>query len=96
MTVSVQQQVLGLEITVDDLLLVKVLECEGDFRGIEFGDGVGEPLHESPRRQYDMGRDGKEVTHLRLAEETEEFTTLDKVHDHVQIPGILPCTPQCD
>lgn len=35
-------------------------------------------------------------THLRLAQQTEELTTLDKVHDHVQVLGVLESTPERD
>lgn len=44
MTMSVQKQVLGFEIPVDDVLCMEVFECQGDFGGIEFGDRVWKTL----------------------------------------------------
>lgn len=41
---SVQQQVLGFQVAVDDVLGVQVLEGERDFGCVEFGDGVRESL----------------------------------------------------
>jgi hypothetical protein len=42
--VTVEQQVLWFKITVDDMFLMQVLERQGDFGGIEFGNRVGEAL----------------------------------------------------
>lgn len=36
------------------------------------------------------------MAHLRLAEETEELSSLNEIHHHVQVPRILPCPPQRD
>jgi len=33
---------------------------------------------------------------LRLAEEGEEFTTLDEIHDHVEVFRILESSPEVD
>lgn len=44
MTVSVEQQVLGLQITVDDVHRVQVVESERDLGGVELSNGVGESL----------------------------------------------------
>ena len=43
-TMSVQEQILRLQISVDDILLVKILEGQRHFGGVELGDGVGEAL----------------------------------------------------
>jgi len=44
MSVSVEEQVLGLQITVDDVHRVQVVESESNLGGVELGDGVGESL----------------------------------------------------
>lgn len=41
---SVEQQVLGLQITVDDVHRVQVVESERDLGGVELSNGVGESL----------------------------------------------------
>jgi hypothetical protein len=46
MPMAIQEQVLGLQIAVDDVVRVEVIESERDFGGIEFGDGVGKALEE--------------------------------------------------
>lgn len=42
--VAVEQQVLGLQVTVDDVVRVQVVQGQGDLGGVELGDGVGEAL----------------------------------------------------
>ena len=44
MAVAVEQQVLGLQVAVDDVVRVQVVQGEGDLGGVELGDGVGESL----------------------------------------------------
>jgi hypothetical protein len=44
MPMSVQEQVLGLEIAVDDVHAVEVVQCQCDLCSIEFGYRVGEAL----------------------------------------------------
>lgn len=44
MPVSVQQQILRLEIAVDDVHAVEVIQGQGDFGGVELRNGVGEAL----------------------------------------------------
>jgi len=44
MSMSVQEQVLGLEIAVDDVHAVEVVQCQCDLCSIEFGYRVGEAL----------------------------------------------------
>ena len=36
------------------------------------------------------------ISYLRLSEQAEQLTAFNKVHDHVQILRILPCSPQCN
>jgi hypothetical protein len=43
-TMAVEQQVLGLQVAVDDVVRVQVVEGEGDLSGVELCDGVGEAL----------------------------------------------------
>ena len=74
--VAVEQQVLGLQVAVDDVVRVQVVEGQGDLGGVELGDGVGEALG--------------------LAQQTEQLAALDKVHDHVQVLGVLEGAPQGD
>ena len=42
--IEVEQNVFGLQVTVDDILVVEVIQGEGDFGGVEFRDRVGEAL----------------------------------------------------
>lgn len=42
--VRAEEDVFGLEIPVDDVLLVEVIESQGDFGSEELGDRVGEAL----------------------------------------------------
>jgi hypothetical protein len=44
MPMSVQEQVLGLEIAVDDVHAVEIVQCQCDLSSIEFGYRVGEAL----------------------------------------------------
>jgi hypothetical protein len=44
MAVSVEEQVLRLQITVDDVQGMQVVESESDLGGVELSDGVGESL----------------------------------------------------
>lgn len=44
MPVYRQQNVFGLEVAVDDVVFVEMIQCEGDFGGVEFGYWVGEAL----------------------------------------------------
>lgn len=73
---AVEQQVLRLQVAVDDVVRVQIVEGEGDFGGIELGDGVGEALG--------------------LAQQTKQLAALDKVHDHVEVLGVLEGAPEGD
>ena len=44
MSMSVQKQVLGLQIAVDDVHAVEIVQCQCDLCSIEFGYRVGEAL----------------------------------------------------
>ena len=44
MPVSVQEQVLWLEIAVDDVHAVEIVQCQCDFGSVEFGYRIGEAL----------------------------------------------------
>ena len=41
---SIKEEVLGLEISVNDVLAVQVIEGQCDFGGVELRDGVRETL----------------------------------------------------
>lgn len=41
---SIEQQVFGLQVAVDDVLLVKVVERQGDLGSIELCDRIGKSL----------------------------------------------------
>ena len=43
-SVSVQQQILRLQVAVDDVVRVQIVERKRDFGGVELGDGVGKAL----------------------------------------------------
>lgn len=44
MSVAIKQKIFGLEISVDDILGMKVFQGQSDFGRIEFGDRVRESL----------------------------------------------------
>ena len=44
MAVPVEKQVLGLQVAVDDVQRVQVVQGQGDFCGVELGDGVWKTL----------------------------------------------------
>jgi len=59
--VSIEEQVLGLEITIYDVHGMQIVESQYNFGGVEFGHGIGKTLWSGqygtfpiPRR---MGRD---------------------------------------
>lgn len=41
---SIEKQILGLEIPIYDVVAMKVIKSECDFGGIEFGHWIGESL----------------------------------------------------
>jgi len=43
-SISAEEQVFGLQVTVDDVEGMKVVERQGDFCGVEFSDRVREAL----------------------------------------------------
>jgi hypothetical protein len=44
MAVPIEQQILGLQVAVDDVVRVQVVERERDFRRVELCDWVGKAL----------------------------------------------------
>jgi hypothetical protein len=52
MPMSVQEQVLGLEIAVDDVHAVEVVQCQCDLCSVEFGYRVGESLGGTVSREF--------------------------------------------
>ena len=91
-----EQQVLRLQVSIDDVEGMEVIQGECDFCSVELGDRVGEALrwislaHEGHRRSETSG------TNLRLSQQTEQLSSSDKVHDHIQIVHILERSPQVD
>ena len=52
MPMSVQEQILWLEIAVDDVHAVKIVQCQCDLCGIEFGYRVGEALSVDVSKEF--------------------------------------------
>lgn len=46
MAVSIKKQILGLQVSVDDVQRMQIIQRERNLGGVEFGDGVGEPLED--------------------------------------------------
>lgn len=44
MTMTVEEQVLGLEVSIDDVLGMQILQRQRDFCGVELCDGIWEAL----------------------------------------------------
>lgn len=64
---SVEQQILGLEISVDNVLGVKVFEGQGYLRCVELGDRIRESLDD-----VSLSRPGgSESVYLGFSEQTE-------------------------
>lgn len=102
-SVAIKEEIFGLEIAIDDVLGVEVFQGKCDFGGIELGYGIGEALDTSvsvapaapTARAANHPGDGG-ATHLRLAEQAEQFSALDKVHDHVEVLRVLEGAPERD
>lgn len=47
MTMSIEKKVFRLQVPIYDIFRVQILEREGNFSGIEFGNRVGEALSET-------------------------------------------------
>jgi len=92
MTVSVQKQVLRFQIAVNDVVRVEIIKRKGDLGGVKFRDRIGEALLQSVCCMRVLW----EEAYLRFAQQTEQFTTLDEVHDHVEILRVLERSPQSD
>lgn len=45
MTMTIEEKIFGLEISVDDVLSVEVFQCKGNLCGVEFSDWVREALN---------------------------------------------------
>lgn len=99
MTMTVQQEVFRLQVSIDNLLRMEVFQCEDHFGRVELSNGIGKTLErkgQSNRHRFNFKYIYISLAHLRLAQQAKKFTTLHKVHDHIEIPRILPCTPQSD
>lgn len=97
-TMTIKQEILRLQVTIDDLMMMQILEGKSDFCSVELGDWIGESLLRGRSATIEAGarrgRDRPTVgTHLGFSQETEELATLDKVHNHVEVARILPSTP---
>ncbi len=73
---------------------MQVVERKCDFCGIELGDGVREALKRSVLAEY--AREVVDSPYLGLSQQTKQLTSFYKVHDHVEILGILKGAPQRD
>ena len=95
MTVTVQQQIFRLQVSIDNLLRMEIFDGENHFGSIELGHRVGKTLETHGVRIEFGGKDQKKKRkYLRLAQQAKQFTTLHEIHDHVEIARILPSPPQ--
>ena len=46
MPMPVKEQIFGLQISIDDVVLVQILDCQGDFGSIELCYRIGKPLRQ--------------------------------------------------
>ena len=58
MAVTVQEEILGLQISVNDVLAVQVVERQCDFGGVELRDGVRESLFEEGKLRESRNQRG--------------------------------------
>ena len=88
-TMTIKQEIFRLQVAINDLMVMQILESKSNLCSIELGDRIGESLLRG--RSATIGSGGQEGdrptvgTHLGFSQETEEFTTLDKVHNHVEV-----------
>ena len=52
MTMPIQQQVLGFEISIDNVLRMQIVERQSDLCGVKFGYRVWKPLHPVSARTH--------------------------------------------
>lgn len=95
MAMSVQEQILRLEIAVDDVHAVEIIQCQCDLCSVEFGHRVGEALRKVVSREFNTSIQTP-MAYLRLSQQTEKLTALDEIHDHVQVLGVLESAPEGD
>ena len=76
---------------------MKIVKSKGDFCGVKFCDGIGEPLswrkHQSSW-PLELSYDGR--PYLGLSQKAEKLTTFYKIHNHVKIFCIDESAPQSD
>jgi hypothetical protein len=92
--VAVEQQVLGLQVAVDDVVRVQVVEGEGDFGGVELGDGVGEALRLAQQAEQlaALNKVHDHVQVLRVLERApqgDEEGVLDLLQHAALVVGVL-------
>ena len=93
--VAVKKQVLGLQISVNDIPRVQVLQGLGDFCSVELGNGVRKALY-NPCQPHILHGEHTHLTYSGLPQQREELAALYEIHHHVKILGILKCSPECD
>lgn len=91
---SVEQQVLGLQVAVDDVVRVQVVERKRDFGGIELGDGVGKALRLAQQTEQlaalDKVHDHVQVLRvLEGAPQGDEEGVLDLLQHAALVVGVL-------
>lgn len=91
---TVQQQIFRLQVSVDNLLRMEIFEGKNHFGCIKLGHRVGESLNIARVSHFSVHLNTKKDKYLRLAQQAKQFTTLDEIHDHVEIARILPSPPQ--
>jgi hypothetical protein len=92
--VAVEQQVLGLQVAVDDVVRVQVVEGERDLGGVELGDGVGEALGLAQQTKQlpalDKVHDHVQVLRiLKGAPESNQERMLDLLEHAALVVGVL-------
>lgn len=88
-TVCAKEQILGLQVTVNNIQRVKVVQGQRHFGSVKLGYRVGEALL-GKMKVYIVD------THLALSQQAEQLTASHKVHYHVEVVGILERAPQVD
>lgn len=62
----IQQQVLGLQVSVNDVLGVQIFQCQSGLGSIEFGNRVWEPLGKGGSREGNVSNKASKLTPIDI------------------------------
>lgn len=93
MAVLVDEDIFRFEVAVDNVEPMKVMERKGYFGSVELCNRVWESL-EIIMVNRGLKRKGRREAHIGTAEQSEQLSPRDKVHNHVKVRCILEGAPK--